>query len=109
MFQSHTPTTPIDVDRLEWELRQHPDQVFVRYLCTGCKEGFDTMISSVPLSNIECKNLLSARRNPLMFKTSLSQNVNMDFCMDLSIILHLTITGLVPLVLQWGNILGRND
>ena len=63
MFQSQTPSTPVDVDRLEFELGQHPDLDFVRYLCSGLREGFDTMIPPVPLANIECKNLLSARNN----------------------------------------------
>ncbi|MBV2113495.1 MAG: hypothetical protein KUF82_21290 [Candidatus Thiodiazotropha sp. (ex Ctena orbiculata)] len=47
-----------------FELRQHPDQEFVRYLCSGLHEGFDTLIPSVSLVNLECKNLLSARNNP---------------------------------------------
>ena len=64
MFQSQTPTTPIDVDRLERELSDHPDQDFVKYLCSGLREGFDTMVLFAPHVNIECKNLLSARRNP---------------------------------------------
>ena len=64
MFQSQTPTTPIDVDRLERELSDHPDLDFVKYLCSGLREGFDTMVSFAPHVNIECKNLLSARRNP---------------------------------------------
>ena len=64
MFESETPSTPIDVDRLQIELSDHPNQDFVNYLCSGLREGFDTMVSDVPLANIECINLLSARKNP---------------------------------------------
>ena len=51
--------------RLEFELRGHPDQDFVNYVCCGLHEGFDTFISQVSMPNKECKNLLSARRNPI--------------------------------------------
>ena len=43
----------------------HPDQDFVSYLCSGLRNGFDTLIQSVSLPNKECKNLLSARKSPL--------------------------------------------
>ena len=43
----------------------HPDQDFVSYLCSGLRNGFDTLSQSVSLPNKECKNLLSARKSPL--------------------------------------------
>ena len=43
----------------------HSDQDFVSYLCSGLRNGFDTLIQSVSLPNKECKNLLSARKSPL--------------------------------------------
>ena len=45
-------------------MKEHPDQTFVSYLCNGLSDGFDTLVPSVTLPNKECKNLLSARRNP---------------------------------------------
>ena len=63
MFNARSPSTPINVDCLEKELQGHPDPVFVQYLCTGLREGFDTLIPDILLSNKECKNFLSARQN----------------------------------------------
>ena len=53
----------MDIDRLEFELRNHPDQTFVSYLISGLRNGFDTMVPSVTLPNKECRNLLSATQN----------------------------------------------
>ena len=64
MFYSLTPTNPINVDRLELELCKHPDRAFVSYLCSGLHNGFDTMIADAHLTNLECKNLMPARKNP---------------------------------------------
>ena len=40
------------------------NQDFVNYLCSGLRESFYTIVSDVSLANIECNNLLSARKNP---------------------------------------------
>ena len=62
LFNSRTPSTPINVDHLESELQNHPDQNFVQYLCKGLREGFDTFIPDTVFPYMECKNLLSARK-----------------------------------------------
>ena len=64
MFYSLTPTTPINVDRLELELCKHPDRAYVSYLWSGLHNGFDTMIANAHITNLECKSLMSARKNP---------------------------------------------
>lgn len=46
------------------ELKHHPDQKFVKYLCDGLKNGFDTLISALPSDNKICKNLMSAQSQP---------------------------------------------
>jgi hypothetical protein len=56
--------SPVDVDRLGIELIKHPDRHFVEYLLSGLRFGFDTIVSTLELQIIECKNLLSAVRNP---------------------------------------------
>lgn len=57
-------TTPIDIDRLQLELLHHPDQNFVQYLSSGLRHGFDTMVQKTQLPTKECKNLLSASKQP---------------------------------------------
>jgi hypothetical protein len=44
-------TTPINVDLLEYELCNHPDNNFVSYLCTGLRHGFDTLVQSERSTN----------------------------------------------------------
>lgn len=56
--------SPVDVDILGMELKKHPDRHFVEYLLSGLHFGFDTMASTLELPIIECKNLLSAVRDP---------------------------------------------
>jgi hypothetical protein len=45
--------SPIDVDRLGFELQKHPDRHFVEYLLSGLRFGFDTMVSTLELPIIE--------------------------------------------------------
>lgn len=37
--------SPINVNRLEYELKEHPDKHFVMYLLNGIRFGFDTLVS----------------------------------------------------------------
>ncbi|XP_069129257.1 uncharacterized protein [Argopecten irradians] len=55
--------TPINVDRLRYELRDHPDRHFVEYLCDGLTYGFDTLVPDIPLPSKVCKNLQSALKD----------------------------------------------
>ena len=55
--------TPVNVDRLEKELRHHPNRTFVSYLIDGLRHGFHTGLYE-PLDHpYICRNLLSALRN----------------------------------------------
>ena len=55
--------TPINTDRLEYELQKHPDMEFKNYLLSGLRNGFDTGIKYLPSNSIECKNLRSTIAN----------------------------------------------
>ncbi|CAG2225805.1 unnamed protein product [Mytilus edulis] len=57
-------TTPINVDKLAWELQRHPDRYFVNSLINGLRKGFFTGVSSLPEKVLECKNLLSTTKCP---------------------------------------------
>ena len=57
-------STPINVEQLEKELANHPDNIFVKDLINGLRHGFDTGIENVPTTSLICPNLLSARAEP---------------------------------------------
>lgn len=57
-------STPINCDVLESELHTHPDKEFVNLLCSSVRHGFDMMIAGTNVSTFECKNALSARKDP---------------------------------------------
>lgn len=59
-----TATTPINIEQLEVELRQHPDRSFVTELISGLRTGFDMKVFNPPISTRECKNLQSALTRP---------------------------------------------
>lgn len=52
--------TPVNVDRLKYELHNHPDLAFTEYLI----QGFHTGFQNLPTFSIECKNLVSAISRP---------------------------------------------
>jgi hypothetical protein len=54
----------INVDFLSNQLANHPNQEFVQDLIQGLKHGFLTGVSDPPKITHECRNLLSARKNP---------------------------------------------
>jgi len=62
--QPNSASTPINVDRLELELVNHPDREFVTELITGLRNGFHMKISNSPTISLECKNLQSALLQP---------------------------------------------
>ena len=57
-------STPINIDKLETELENHPDRNFVQFLINGLRHGFDTGVRFPPQKSLECENLLSARKDP---------------------------------------------
>lgn len=59
-----TASSPINCDQLEFELRNHPDRNFVSLLCNSVRYGFDMLVSDINISTYECKNALSARKDP---------------------------------------------
>ena len=67
--------SPINVDRLKFELRFHPDRNFVTYLVNGISDGFDTGIETLPSGAFECKNNLSARRDKQFVTEALLEEV----------------------------------
>lgn len=58
--------TNINIDRLHLEFAEHPDRNFVNYLCSSLEFGFDTLVTYESINSYECKNALSARKNPLV-------------------------------------------
>ena len=54
-------STHINIDRLEEDLTDHPDRVFVATLVSGLMEGFDTGLQVLPSESMECRNLRSAQ------------------------------------------------
>ena len=52
--------TPVNVDRLKYELNNHPDLAFTEYLIQGLSHGFQIL----PAFSIECKNLVFAISQP---------------------------------------------
>jgi hypothetical protein len=71
--------SPVDVDRLGIELKQHPDRHFVEYLRSGLRFGFDTMVSTLELPIIECKNLLTAVRDLETVDSLIEQEVQKGY------------------------------
>ena len=73
-----TPT-PIDVDRLETELVEHPNRTFVSTLITCLRQGFYTGINNLPLKNLECPNNRSAKAQPDIVNQLISAEVKQGF------------------------------
>ncbi|CAG2190873.1 unnamed protein product [Mytilus edulis] len=71
--------SPINVNRLEYELKEHPDKHFVMYLLNGIRFGFDTLVSILDLPTFECKNLLSAIRDPESVDMLLKQEIDKGY------------------------------
>jgi hypothetical protein len=76
-------TTPINVDRLEVELTDHPDRVFVNKLLSGLREGFESGIDPLPTVSFECKNLLSARMQPEFVSEALLNEIENGYMIGL--------------------------
>lgn len=72
-------STPINVARLRFELRGHPNQEFVQELCSGLDHGFDCRISVLDLPTKECKNLRTAIQNPSDAQELINSEVNKGY------------------------------
>jgi hypothetical protein len=71
----------VNIDRLEFELRHHPDRDFVNHLVSGLRHGFDIFMGDdISLdSSYECRNLQSARENPEIVDELLMTEVQKGF------------------------------
>ena len=54
----------------------YPDKYFVFYLLDGLVNGFDTGIENAPKVTLECRNNLSARRDPDFVYSALQVEVD---------------------------------
>ncbi|VDI05554.1 Hypothetical predicted protein [Mytilus galloprovincialis] len=54
-------STPINIEKLEHELQNHPDINFRSYLINGLRNGFDSMVKYDTWDTKVCKNNYSAR------------------------------------------------
>ncbi|KAH3841650.1 hypothetical protein DPMN_115123 [Dreissena polymorpha] len=54
----------ININNLREELVEHPDRLFVSYLCDDLQKGFDTLLWLYPNDQKVCKNLQSALKQP---------------------------------------------
>ena len=73
------PSTPINIDRLEHELLQHPDHSFVSFLLSGLRKGFHVEIQEIPDQSLQGDNLRSARKSPDVVSELLQEEVNNGF------------------------------
>ena len=76
---SEVNLTSINCIHLETELQNHPDRIFVNFLCRSVRYGFDMLISDLDTRSFECKNSLSARQNPDNVSNLLQQEIDTGF------------------------------
>lgn len=69
-------STPVNINRLEYELATHPDTQFKQYLIEGLTHGFHTGIQFIPELSIECKNVKSATCQPDVVSELIKTEVN---------------------------------
>lgn len=69
----------VDVNYLKNLLKDHPDVGFVDTLINGLSLGFHTGISEVPKVSFECKNNLSARKDPLTVESFLQIEIDKGY------------------------------
>ena len=71
--------TPVNINRLGYELAAHPDTHFKQYLIEGLTHGFHTGIQFIPELSIECKNLKSATCQPNVVTELIETEVNKGY------------------------------
>ena len=101
-------TTPVNIEQLQKELQNYPDPNFANFLISGLSYGFDTGISSLPDKSIECKNLLSARKNPEFVSEALRSEVMNGYMNGPFEMSPFDLYRVNPLGWQKGNIQERN-
>ena len=70
------PSTPINIDALEEELRSHPNREFVSTLITNLREDFWVGYSG-PKFSAECPNLKSVEEHSDVMATYLEKEVKL--------------------------------
>ena len=71
--------SPINVIKLRELLQTHPDIEFVKYVCNGIRDGFDTMIANADLLTFECRNYFSARSQPAIVNDLIDKECKKGF------------------------------
>ncbi len=69
------PSTPINIHRLEYELRNHPDRSFVKSLIDGLTFGFHTGVDTTISGKTEFPNLMSAKTYPSFVSDQINNDV----------------------------------
>ena len=70
------PSTPINIDAFEEELRSHPNREFVSTLLTNLREGFRIGYCG-PEFSAECPNLKSVEEHPDVMAAYLEKEVKL--------------------------------
>ena len=73
------PTTPIRIDILVKELRNHPDREFVSKLETGLRHGFHTGVNALPTETYKCKNLRSCLKETDFISSAIEDELNKGY------------------------------
>jgi len=73
----------VNVARLRVELKYFPDSNFTAFLCDSFQSGFDTLVTSFPIDNKECKNLQSAITQPQIVSGLIQQECEKGFLLGL--------------------------
>jgi hypothetical protein len=72
-------STPVNIDRLEYELTNYPDKDVRHYLLNGLRHGFHTGLQELPTQSLECKNLRSALNQPMVVDELLQREVDKGY------------------------------
>ena len=68
-------TSPVNYTQLSLELKNHPDRDFSSFLCNSIQYGFDMLVSESDIITYECKNALSARKDPETVQALINDNL----------------------------------
>jgi hypothetical protein len=74
-----TVSAKINLDQLEFELKNYPDRFFVNYLLNSFRFDFDMLVSITDIPTYECRNALSARNNPGIVTRLLQEEIDKGF------------------------------
>ena len=72
----------INIQYLRDLLVNHPDRVFVHNLISGLSVGFHTGLNVIPSVTFECRNALTARKDPKTVEAFLQSEVNKGYMIE---------------------------